>query len=772
MTLTRLFDEVSRARPGEVAVVSSAGTITYGELRVRAEGVALALRAVGVHRGDVVGVHVPRSIESIVGVLGVLRAGAAYVPIDPNYPAERQQFIAADAGIKALVVSSALAPIPSWSSAIVDVDAPLPEGDLDPLEGAPTDLLNVLYTSGSTGRPKGVCGTHAALLNRVRWGWEAFPFAADEVVSHRTSLNFVDAGPELFAGLLRGVPTAVLHHDEQADLVRFVAALRRHRVTRLTVVPSILGALLRAVPEFGRTLGGVRMWISSGEELTLQLLAAFRDAHPSATLINLYGTTEVTGDVTCAVFRPDSRLPEDRVPLGFPIAGAELLVLDAFGQAVPDGETGELSVGGPVLARGYHNRPQEDAMRFPRHAVRAYTRVFRTGDLVRRGPSGEYHYIGRTDNAVKIRGIRVDLEEIERALCTADPSLRDLAVVLAPGGQSLVAFVTPLTVDVAGLCAIAERLLPAVMNPGRYVPLASLPLLPNGKVDRRALTSQVSAVRRTLAPDVLPRTPTERQVAELWAKHLRREDIGRDDSFAGLGGDSLGLAELMVSLEKLPGTTRIGLGQARDATIEAIARALDGLDATPTDALAAAAPTITITPMGAEGARDERVIAMFVDASLDAQLCAATELPAHLDADRARAYCLASDGVVIRVDGEPAGAGIVQHHPNIGEGVDAPPGGIQLDEWLLPRWRGTGLLGEGQAWTLIADWLALRFDTEVSVVWEDHAAMLAILRARGYTRLGRTWWTSHTAGDDSAGFCEVWTYDLRPHRVTSRTPKP
>lgn len=767
MTLTRLFDEVSRARPGDVAVVSSAGTLTYGELRRRAEGVALALRAVGVHRGDVVGVHVPRSIESIAAVLGVLRAGAAYVPIDPNYPAERQQFIATDAGIAALVVSSELAPIPEWSTTLVDVDAPLPGGDLGPIEDAPTDLLNVLYTSGSTGRPKGVCGTHAALLNRVRWGWGAFPFAADEVVSHRTSLNFVDAGPELFSGLLAGVPTAILHHDEQADLVRFVAALRRHRVTRLTVVPSILGALLRAVPEFGRTLGGVRLWISSGEELTLQLLAAFRDAHPAATLVNLYGTTEVTGDVTCAVFAPGTPLPEDRVPLGRAIAGAELLVLDAHGQAVADGETGELSVGGPVLARGYHNRPQEDAMRFPRHAVRGYTRVFRTGDLVRRDVNGEYHYVGRTDNAVKIRGIRVDLEEIERALCNASPTIRDLAVVLAPGGQSLVAFVTPAAVDVPALCATAERLLPAVMNPGRYVPLAALPLLPNGKVDRRALALQVSAVRRTIPPDLLPRTPTERQVAELWAKHLRREDLGRDDSFAGLGGDSLGLAELMVDLERLPGANRIGLGLARDATIEAIARALDGLDAAPADPTAAAAAVISITPMGEVGARDEGVIAMLVQASLDPQLCAATELPSHLTPQRARAYCLASDGVVIRVDGEPAGAGIVQHHPNIGEGVEVPPGSVQLDEWLLPRWRGTGLLGEGQAWSLIADWLALRFDTEASVVWEDHVAMLAILRARGYTRLGRTWWTSHTEGDDSAGFCEVWLYDLRKHRAPS-----
>lgn len=768
MTLTRLFEQTALAHPDEVAVVSSAGVCTYSELRRRAEGVARGLRAKGVAHGSFVGVHVPRSIESFVAVLGVLRAGAAYVPIDPNYPADRQRFIAADAGISALVVARDLAPVPAWASpgTTVDVADAAPDVQLEAVSDAEDDLLNVLYTSGSTGRPKGVCGTHAAMLNRLRWSWEAFPFEPGEVVTHRTSLNFVDAGPELFAGLLQRVPTAVVHHDEQADLVRFVAALRRHEVTRLTVVPSILAALVRTVPDLGDALGGIRTWISSGEELTLQLLGAFRDAHPTATLVNLYGTTEVTGDVTCAVFRPGEPLPTDRVPLGRPIAGAELLVLDANGQAVPEGAPGELSVGGPVLARGYHNRPQEDALRFPRHAVRAYTRVFRTGDLVRRDVNGDLHYVGRTDNAVKIRGIRVDLEEIERALCTANPALRDVAVVLADGGQGLVAFVTPPDVDVESLRTTAERLLPAVMIPGRYVPLAKLPLLPNGKVDRKSLAAQVSAARRTLSAEQAPRTPSERRVAELWSKHLRRQEVGREDSFATLGGDSLGLAELMVDLGNLPGGSRVGLGFARDGTIEGIARVLDGGDA-PVKAAAASAE-ITLTPMGEEGAADEGVITLLVEASLDAQLCAATELPAHLDREQARAYCKATDGVVIRVNGEPAGAGIVQHHPNIGEGVDAPPGSVQLDEWLLPRWRGTGLLGEGQAWTLIADWLAERFDTEASVVWEDHAAMLAILRARGYTRLGRTWWTSHTEGDDSAGFCEVWLYDLRPHRRAAR----
>jgi amino acid adenylation domain-containing protein len=771
MTLYRLFDEVARARPRDVAVFSSRGSCSYGELRRRADQVARALRAKGIEREAPVGVGVPRSLESMVAVLGVLGAGGAYVPIDPGYPAERQRWMAGDAGMRALVVDRRLAPIPEWATPETIVDLATladdePHADpLPPPDGAPGDLLYILYTSGSTGRPKGVCGTHAATLNRLRWGWEAFAFTAGEVVGHRSSLSFVDAAPEMFSGLLRGVPTAVLLPEELADLGRLVTALQRHRVTRMTVVPSILAALVRAMPELGAGLHELRTWITSGEELSLPLLRAFRAAHPTATLLNIYGTTEVTGDVTCAVFEPSRPLPEDGVPIGASMAGAELLVLDADGHSVPDGDAGELYVGGPVLARGYHHRPQEEAVRFPRHPMRPSERTFRTGDLVRRTPAGELLYLGRVDNLVKIRGVRVELEEIERCLRAEHAALEGIAVVLADGEQ-LMAFVTPVDVDLEALRNAAERLLPAVMQPSAFVPLASLPLLPNGKSDRRTLAARVAVTRRELAPERQPRTPTEQRVASLWSSLLRRDDIARDDSFASLGGNSLSLAELLLAFEKTPGLRRIELGLARDGTLEEVARVLDGGGAR--SLVEAPDSTITLTPLGPEGANDARVLAMLVEASMDPALCAATELPARMDEARARAYCLASDGVVVRLDGEPVGAGLLQHHPNVGDGVDAPlevpPGSVQLDEWLLPRWRGQGLLAEGRAWPLLAEWMARRFDHEVSIVWEDHLAMLAILSARGYTRLGRSYWQSGPEGDGTAGFCEVWLYDLRPHR--------
>jgi amino acid adenylation domain-containing protein len=771
-SLSRAFDEVARARPRDLAVVSSRGACTFGELHCRVDALARALVAVGVGRGVPVGVAVPRSLESMVAALGILRAGAPYVPIDPGYPVQRQQQMAADSGIGALVVDSRLAPLTAGvgAPAILDLSAtdllsppPAPIGADDLPHPSGDDLLYILYTSGSTGRPKGVCGTHAATMNRLRWGWRAMPFAGAEVVGHRSSLVFVDAAPEMFSGLLRGIPTAVVLPDEVADLGRFVDALRRHQVTRLTVVPSILAALLRAQPDLGRALSRLRTWITSGEELPMPLLAAFRAALPDALLVNLYGTTEVTGDVTCMMFAPGEPLPQGGVPIGTAMADAELLVLDPQGNPVADGEAGELYVGGPVLARGYHDRPGEEAVRFPRHPQRPGARVFRTGDLVRRRSDGVVFYLGRMDNLVKVRGVRIELEEVERTLRAGagiEAALGEIAVVLA--GDALVAFVTPQDADLDALRDTARRLLPAAMVPSRFIALSALPLLPNGKCDRRTLAAQVRSATRDIAGDRRPSTPTERRVAALWATLLRRDDIAKDDSFASLGGDSLGLAELLLTMENTPGMTRIDLGVARDGTLEDVARVLDGATAL-AEARTSSCGEVVLVPLADEAMHDD-AIAMLVEGSADAALCAATELPAGMDTARARAYCLAHDGVVIRADGVPVGAGLLQHHPNIGTGVDVPAGAVQLDEWLLPRHRDRGILGEAGAWPLLAEWMARRFDHEVSVVWADHLAMLAILRARGYTRVGRSWWESTEGGDGTSGWCEVWIYDLRPHR--------
>lgn len=773
MTLIHQFLQIAHQKSDQIALISSEETCTYGDLLRRVEGVAQALVARGVGHEDPVGISVPRSLESVIAVLGILRAGGAYVPIDPAYPEARQALMARDAGLRAVVSSSLIEPMPAWTGDVPVITVAGRVASGPPLPPPPQNshsLLNILYTSGSTGQPKGVLGTHAAMLNRLRWGWEAFPFQASEVVGHRSSLNFVDAGPEIFSGLLQGIPTAILLEDEMADLSRLVTALQCHQVTRLTVVPSILTSILRTVTSLQSTLSKLQLWISSGEELSSSLLQLFRQSLPSATLINLYGTTEVTGDVTCAVFRPDTPMPFDRVPIGKAIAGADLRILDEYGNSVGEGAVGELHVGGPVLARGYLNRPREEAMRFPGYPALGGRRLFRTGDRVRQTPDGVVHYLGRRDNCVKIRGVRVDLEEIEQCLKAACPELDDCAAVLSSEGESLVAFVMPVEADCEVVRQAAERLLPATLRPARYVPVAAFPYLPNGKLDRSQLATRARGPVRVLPPERLPETPTEQRLAFLWSSLLRRSDIGKDDTFTGLGGDSLTLAELMAALDSRFATVRLPLENVRNFPLSRLAAVLDGQGEAGDSGFSSSPPgasrdrAITLSFMGEKASEDATVVSLFVEASADPVLTASTELPAYMDEGMARGYIRSKEGVVIWVEGVPVGAGVVGSQPNVGEGVTLPPGGIQLDEWLLQGWRGAGILGEAGAWPMILAWLAERYDHEVSVVWEDHVAMLAILRARGYTRLGRSYWTSKVPNEVIAGYCEVWSLDLRPFR--------
>jgi hypothetical protein len=431
-----------------------------------------------------------------------------------------------------------------------------------------------------------------------------------------------------------------------------------------------------------------------------------------------------------------------------------------------------------VLAAGYHRRPQEEAVRFPRHPERAGERVFHTGDRVRWRADGQLEYLGRSDSAVKIRGVRVDLEEIERCLTPACPTVAELAAVV--GDQGLVALVTAASggegADAALEAALeaevqaaALRLLPEVMRPGRVRRVDRLPLLPNGKRDRVGLLGLARADSRALRPEERPATPTERRLAALWARLLQRDDLARGDRFSAIGGDSLRTAELMGLVEQEFGPGRVTLGLVRDATLRELAARLDG-DAAAALTDAPASGSITLTPLGEPAARDSAVIRMVVEASHHLPLVAATELPGRMDDAAAAAWCRSREGVVIRVDGVPAGAGILQRCPNVGVGVEPPPGAVQLDEWLHPAFQGRGILGEALAWPLLAAWLAERFDTELSVVWEDHLAMLTILQARGYQRLGRSYWTAAPDGDGTSGYCEVWTYDLRPHRA-ARPPQ-
>jgi amino acid adenylation domain-containing protein len=416
------------------------------------------------------------------------------------------------------------------------------------------DLAYVVYTSGSTGRPKGVAVQHRQVLNRLAWMWSAYPWRAGEVACQKTAVSFVDALWEWLGALLRGVPTVVVSDAVVRDPEAFVRTLGRHGVSRLWVVPSLLRMLLDRFPDLQARLPRLRFWVSSGEALSRDTLARFERAMPDSILYNLYGLSEAW-DVSWYEPAPEhDGLP--RVPIGRPLPNVETYVLDAYLEPVPIGVPGELYVGGVGLACGYVNRPELTAERFLAHPFRHApgARLYRTGDLARYLADGNLDYLGRADQQVKIRGARVELGEVEAALARY-PGIRDTVVIAdedAAGQARLVAYLVAAQsrASAGELRRFLKKSLPDAMVPGSFVWLDALPLTPSGKIDRGALP-EPDAAPATLEDEFAgPRTPTERAVAEIWAKVLDLERVARDDNFLEVGGHSLVAAQVMAQLRQ------------------------------------------------------------------------------------------------------------------------------------------------------------------------------------------------------------------------------
>jgi amino acid adenylation domain-containing protein/non-ribosomal peptide synthase protein (TIGR01720 family) len=549
-SLPALFEAQAARTPDAVALLFEGEATTFAALEALACRVANHLIALGVTPGARVAVAFERSPEMVAALLGVLETGAAFVPIDPALPRDRVAFMLVDAEPAAVLTQTRLAgALPAESVPVISVDDP--EGPVarasssrperrDPAD----DVAYVLYTSGSTGRPKGVCGTHAGAVNRLAWQWEAFPFRAGEVCCQKTTLAFVDAVAEIFAPLLQGVPAVLVPDEVRGDLARLVEILAGARVTRLVVVPSLLAALLDVYPDLSERLPALQRWTTSGETLSAELCERFVRALPGRTLVNLYGCSEVTADVTS--FVPTEEPWQGRVPIGRPIDNTRIYLLDPHGEPVPIGVTGEIHVGGANVARGYFGRPELTAERFVPAPFHRGARMFRTGDLGRHLPDGTLEYLGRADLQVKIRGHRIELGEIEQAL-SAHPAVRAAVVAVredVPGDLRLVAYL----VCRHALTALEARRwleaqLPAYSVPAAYVFLDALPQTPSGKVDRQALP----APARQAAPSrALPRTPTEELIAAEVAALLRHPTVGVEESFFDLGGHSL-LATQLVS---------------------------------------------------------------------------------------------------------------------------------------------------------------------------------------------------------------------------------
>ncbi len=570
-TLPQLFERQAARTPGATAVAYERQTMPYAELNARANQLARHLVSLGAGPERLVAVAMDRSVELVVAVLAVLKSGAAYLPVDPGYPADRIDFMLAEAGpVAVLTTRLAGQRLPAGGRHVL-LDDPavgaelerLPGGDLttgDLTTGDRAGTVHsaspayVIYTSGSTGRPKGVIVSHAGIVNYLARQQAEFGLTAADRFLHKASISFDASAWELFVPLTTGATVVVARPDGQRDPAYLAQLIRDQRVTVAAFVPSMLRVFL-AEPGAAQCVS-LRQVRSGGEELSATIMNQLFDVLPGARLHNGYGPTEVTVGLFSRECLPENQAA--RIPVGGPDWNIRAYVLDDGLQPVPAGVRGELYVAGPQLARGYLGRPTLTAERFVACPFGAAgERMYRTGDLVRwtvkeAGAGGELVFLGRADGQVKVRGFRVELGEIEAVLAAQD-AIAQVAVVVqedSTGDPRLVAYVVPAAgrrLDAAAVREVAARALPGYMVPAAVVELDALPLSATGKVDRRALPA---ATFGAVPGGRQPASASERILCDLFARVLEVDQVGPDDSFFDLGGHSLLAATLLARLKE------------------------------------------------------------------------------------------------------------------------------------------------------------------------------------------------------------------------------
>ncbi|QZZ25198.1 non-ribosomal peptide synthetase [Streptomyces sp. ST1015] len=549
--------------PDAVAVVAPDGDeapLTYRELDARAGRLAHWLRGRGAGPEDVVAVAVPRGVEMVVAILGVLLSGASYLPLDLAYPVERTAFMLEDTRPALVLTTAAAGELPVVAGVeVVALDGPAAVEIAGQPAAAPAVGLRpghpayVIYTSGSTGRPKGVVVPHRGVVNYVSWLQAEFPVGPGHRLLHKTPVTFDVSVRELLWPLAAGAAVVLARPGGQGD-ARYIAELiSSAQVTGAHFVPSMLEVFAQEPAAAGCT--GLRWVMCSGEALAASAVARL-SAVLDVPVHNLYGPTEASVDVTAC----RDVTGEGPVPIGGPVANTRLYVLDPALRLVPPGAPGELYVAGAGLARGYARRPGLTAGRFVACPFEPGERMYRTGDVVRRRPDGRLDYLGRADDQVKIRGFRIELGEIE-AVLTRHPGVAQAAVAVHedPVGRRLTGYVTPVAGSVPDgpeIREFAARHLPEHMVPAACVVLDALPLTPNGKLDRRALPAPDLTALSASRP---ARTPHEEALCALFADLLGIPGVGIDDNLFALGGNSLTAVRLAARAQTQLGGTRITL---------------------------------------------------------------------------------------------------------------------------------------------------------------------------------------------------------------------
>ncbi|MFE2729339.1 amino acid adenylation domain-containing protein, partial [Kitasatospora sp. NPDC059327] len=557
-SLMELFEAQVAARPDAIAVTFEDTHLTYAELDERANRLARHLQARGVGAESLVGVCLDRSIELVVAVVAVGKAGGAFVPMDPDYPQARIAMVLEDSQAPILLTQRHLLPVlPVCDAELLLVDEPAAWAECPATAPArfltPDSLAYVVFTSGSTGRPKGAANSHRGIINTLDSSHEYIGLGPDDTVLVKTSIGFDPFVWEIYGTLMAGARMLISVPGGHRDPVYLSRLMADGGVTVAVYVPSMLSLVLEH-GDLG-ACSALRAMMIGGEDLPVSLVEGLHAAVPGLAILNVYGPTEAALSVTAQPLR--APLPENlqqRIPMGRPIRNASLYVLDANLQPRAVGVPGELFIAGVNVGRGYASRPGLTAQRFiPDAYGTPGARMYRTGDLVRWRQDGTLEFLGRIDEQVKINGVRMELGEIQAALA-AVAGIREAVVIVredTPGDKRLTAYCTTadqsIELDLAMVRAELGRALPEYMVPAAFVVLERVPVTLNGKLDRRALPAPGQDAYAHTAY-VAPRTVGERRIAAIWAEVLDAERVGVEDSFFDLGGDSIRAITLVGAL--------------------------------------------------------------------------------------------------------------------------------------------------------------------------------------------------------------------------------
>ncbi|GAA6615988.1 non-ribosomal peptide synthetase [Scytonema sp. NUACC26] len=550
-----LFEAQVKQTPNTVAVVFEDEQLTYWELNHRAEQLAHHLRSLGVGPEVLVGICVERSIEMVVGLLGILKAGGAYVPLDPAYPKERLAFMLSNSQLSILLTQRQFVKNLPENTAKVVLDEPWDASDEETKDiitnVTANNLAYVMYTSGSTGKPKAVSVIHRGVVRLVK-GANYVNITKEEVFLQLAPISFDASTFEIWGCLLNG-GKLVIFPASKLSLKKLGQTIQQYQVTTLWLTSGLFHLM---VDEQLEDLKPVRQLLAGGDVLSVPHIQKTLQKLEGCKLINGYGPTENT-TFTCCFSITEPFQFSNSVPIGRPISNTQVYILDRHMQPVPIGVRGELYTGGDGLARGYFNRPELTEEKFIPNPFSdepgAY--LYKTGDLTRYLPDGNIEFLGRIDNQVKIRGFRIELGEIESALCQ-HPAIKEAAVIVKEDSSSnkhLVAYIVPMQeqeLTIHDLRGFLNQKLPDYMMPLAFVQLNSLPLSPNGKVDRRTLSNFTLSRPDSAGPLIAPRNPTEQQLADIWTEVLKTE-VGVYDNFFELGGNSLLAAQIVSQLYKM-----------------------------------------------------------------------------------------------------------------------------------------------------------------------------------------------------------------------------